>query len=195
MREIALHILDIAENSVSAGAQRIEISVEEDLLNDRLNISIKDDGRGMDKDLLASVTNPFVTSRTTRKVGLGLPLFKAAAEACGGHLHLDSTPGRGATVDVQFQRSHIDRMPLGDLVGTWRILLVGFPDVRWLFRYRAKIKTADAAAEFVFDSEPLKQELQEVPITEPTVLAFIKGMLQEGVKEVQRTISQADLIR
>ena len=195
MREIALHILDIAENSVSAGAHVIEIAVEEDLPNDRLKIFIKDDGLGMDEELLALVTNPFVTSRTTRKVGLGLPLFKAAAEACCGGLRIDSTAGHGTTVNVEFQRSHIDRMPLGDLAGTWRILLVGFPDIHWLFRYRAKVQPEADATEFTFDSEPIRQELGDVPITEPVVLAFIRQMLQEGVKEVQRTIRQTELIR
>lgn len=190
MREIALHILDIAENSVTAGAGAIEIAVEEDLPNDRLSILIRDDGRGMDDHLLALVANPFTTSRTTRKVGLGIPLFKAAAEACEGHLLIQSKPGQGTTVEVVFRRSHIDRMPLGDLAGTWRILLIGFPDIQWLFRYRALIQAGAEAVEFLFDSEPVKRELGEVPLTEPSVLAFIREMLHQGVKEVQDTISQ-----
>lgn len=190
MREIALHILDIAENSVTAGAHSIEIGVEEDLPNDRLRVLIHDDGRGMDDQLLALVANPFTTSRTTRKVGLGIPLFKAAAEACEGHLLIRSKPGQGTSVDVEFQRSHIDRMPLGDLAGTWRILLIGFPDIHWLFRYRALICAGVDAVEFLFDSEPIKRELGEVPLTEPSVLAFIREMLQEGVKEIQDPISQ-----
>jgi hypothetical protein len=190
LREIALHILDIAENSVTAGAHAIEIDVEEDLPNDGLKILIRDDGRGMDDQLLALVANPFTTSRTTRKVGLGIPLFKAAAEACEGHLLIQSKPGQGTTVEALFRRSHIDRMPLGDLAGTWRILLIGFPDIQWLFRYRALIQAGAEAVEFLFDSEPVKRELGDVPLTEPSVLAFIREMLQQGVKEVQNTISQ-----
>jgi len=192
LREIALHILDIAENSVSAGARGIEIVVAEDLPGDRLSIFIRDDGRGMDQELLALVTNPFVTSRTTRKVGLGLPLFKAAAEACRGYLAIDSTPGKGTTVAVEFQRSHIDRMPLGDLAGTWRILLVGFPHIHWLFRYQSRVRAEAPPVEFTFDSEPIQQELGDVPLTEPSVLAFIREMLQEGIKEVQGAISQTE---
>ncbi|RPI30832.1 MAG: ATP-binding protein, partial [Chloroflexota bacterium] len=111
MREIALHLLDIAENSVAAGAKNIAISVCEDLTSDRLRASVSDDGKGMDADLVARVTDPFVTSRTTRKVGLGIPLFKAAAEACNGCLDIVSQPGKGTCIEVEFQHSHIDRMP------------------------------------------------------------------------------------
>jgi len=94
MREITLHLLDIAQNSVSAAARNIEISVEEDLHTDRLKAVVQDDGRGMDEDLLERVVDPFVTSRTTRKVGLGIPLLKAAAEACNGGLWIASRPGQ-----------------------------------------------------------------------------------------------------
>ncbi len=181
MREIALHLLDIAENGATAGAKTIRITVEEDTLRDRLKTVVQDDGRGMDADLLARVADPFVTSRTTRKVGLGIPLFKAAAEACNGGLVIDSTPGRGTCVTTEFQRSHIDRMPLGDLVGTVLTLVIGFPGIHWIFRYRLD------DAEFVFDDEPVKQALgDDVPLTEPAILAFIKDLLREGVARVQR---------
>ena len=95
VRELALHVLDIAENSATAEANEVEITVQEDVTNDRLKIMVQDDGQGMDQQLLARVSDPFVTSRTTRKVGLGIPLLKAAAEACQGSLHLTSAPGQG----------------------------------------------------------------------------------------------------
>ena len=196
MREIALHLLDIAENSVTAGAQLIEIVIEEDLVNDKLKIRVKDNGRGMDEALLAQVANPFVTSRTTRKVGLGIPLFKAAAETCCGYLDITSTPGQGTDLEVEFQRSHIDRMPLGDLTGTWLVLLVGYPEVRWLFQYRAKTPAGINNAEFIFDSEPIKKELgDDLPLTEPSILAFIREMLQDGVRSVRSAINQTELTR
>jgi hypothetical protein len=176
MRELALHILDIAENSVSAQARRVEIGVEEDLRRDRLRLWVKDDGRGMDEEMVARVTDPFVTSRTTRKVGLGIPLLKAAAESCGGHLRILSAVGHGTCLEAEFQRSHIDRMPLGDLAGTMYTLVVGWPDVRWGLR----------ESRFEFDSGPIKQELGDAPLTEPAVLAFIRESLQQGVAGVQQ---------
>lgn len=193
MRELALHLLDIAENGVTAGASLIVITVEEDLLNDRLKIVVEDDGRGMDEQLLARITDPFVTSRTTRKVGLGLPLLKAAAEACQGQLLITSKPGQGTRLEVEFQRSHIDRMPLGDLVGTWLILIVGFPKVHWVFHYQAKIQTGQADVQFTFDDEPIKRELEEVPLTEPSILAFLRELLEEGVRRVQHAITQSEV--
>jgi hypothetical protein len=189
VREIALHLLDIAENSVTAGAKRVELFVEEDLANDRLRLTVQDDGQGMDEELAAHVTDPFITSRTTRKVGLGIPLLKAAAEACGGSLRLSSKPGRGTRLEVEFQRSHIDRPPLGDLAGTLLTLFIGCPQVHWLLEYR--IDTGDPAEDiqFIFDDAPLKQALEGIPLSEPEVLAFIRGLLQEGVARVQRVAS------
>ena len=128
MRELALHLLDIAQNSVSAHARNITISVEEDSRADRLRCSVIDDGVGMDAETVQLVTDPFVTSRVTRNVGLGIPLLKAAAEACEGGMWIHSTPGIGTRIDVEFQHSHIDRMPLGDLAETFLTLVVGCPD-------------------------------------------------------------------
>lgn len=179
MREISLHLLDIAENSVSAGASTVEIAVEEDLAHDRLRASIRDDGCGMEDDLLAQVSDPFVTTRTTRKVGLGIPLLQEAAEACNGSLRITSKPGQGTCVQVEFQHSHIDRMPLGDLGGTWLALTVGFPQTHWVFRYRLN------GAEFVFDDEPVKRALEGIPLTEPDVLTFIRVSLERGIASVQ----------
>jgi anti-sigma regulatory factor (Ser/Thr protein kinase) len=191
LREIALHLLDIAQNSVAAGASRIEMRVEEDLVEDHLMLVVQDNGKGMDEQLLRRVTDPFVTSRTTRKVGLGLPLLKAAAEACQGHFQISSTPGQGTRLEVEFQRSHIDRMPLGDLAGTWLTLIVGFPQIHWLFRYRARVQAGQVDEDFTFDNEPIKQELGDMPLTEPSILAFIRELLQEGVGRVQQTITQS----
>jgi anti-sigma regulatory factor (Ser/Thr protein kinase) len=180
VREIALHLLDIVENSVAAGAKRVDLTVREDTANDRLNIVVLDDGKGMDKDLLARVTDPFVTSRTTRKVGLGIPLLKAAAESCNGYLRIDSTQGEGTRLEADFQRSHIDRMPLGDVAGTMLTLLVAFPQVRWVFDYSV------GERQFLFDSELIVKELGDIPITEPSILTFVKSVLQQGVETAQR---------
>jgi hypothetical protein len=186
LREIALHLLDIAENSVTAGARNIEITVEEDLQSDRLKAVVQDDGRGMDEQLLARVTDPFVTIRTTRKVGLGIPLLKAAAEACNGYLCITSTSGKGTRLQVEFQRSHIDRMPLGDIAGTILTLVVAYPETHWVFHYRVD------DTEFTFDDKPIKSELEEIPLTEPSILAFIRESLQEGVASVQQAIVERE---
>src|SRR5690606_20906768 len=140
-----LHILDIAENSVSAKADTIQIEVEEDHAADRLRISIIDNGAGMSPEMAARVIDPFTTSRTTRKVGLGIPLLKAAAESCEGGLTLQSILGQGTCVKVEFQHSHIDRMPLGNLTSTLLTLVVGSPEVHWIFRYTVDGQT------FTFD--------------------------------------------
>ena len=179
--ELSLHILDIAENSIAAGAQTIEIGVVEDSTKDRLSIRVVDDGKGIDAYKLAHLADPFVTSRTTRRAGLGIPFLKAAAQACNGDLQVSSAPGRGTSLVADFQRSHIDRMPLGDLAGTVLGLVVSHPDIRWVLRY-----SVDGRA-FDFDSEPIRQELGDIPLTEPAVLRFIKATLEEGIRGVLET--------
>ena len=179
MRELALHLLDIAENSVAAGAKTIQIIADEDIANDRLKLAVIDDGIGMDAQMVSRVTDPFVTTRTTRKVGLGIPLLKEAAEACDGFLKISSIPGKGTRIEVEFRHSHIDRMPLGDLPGTWLTLLVSYPDIHWIFQYN---HGSDC---FEFDDVLLKQELGDVSLTEPTVLTFLRQCLQEGVACIQ----------
>src|SRR5215216_5405910 len=118
MREIALYLLDIAENSIAAESKNISIHVREDLFNDRLSACVIDDGRGMDAETAQQVQDPFYTTRTTRttrNVGLGIPLLKLAAEMADGSFSLQSESGKGAWVEAEFRHSHIDRMPLGDL--------------------------------------------------------------------------------
>lgn len=180
MRELALHILDIAENSISAGASCIKIRIEENSAQDILRISIQDDGKGMDEITLARVTDPFVTSRTTRKVGLGIPFFKAAAEACEGYLNIQSKLGHGTTVDVLFKHSHIDRMPLGDLTGTLMTLIIGTPEIHWVFEYQFNENV------FIFDDAVIKQELDGISLSEPAVMRFIRDFINEGLDEARQ---------
>ena len=179
MRELSLHILDIAENSISAGATQIEITVIEDLLQDELWITVQDNGRGMDAEMVKRVIDPFVTSRTTRKVGLGIPLLKDAAEACNGFFTIDSEIGKGTTIRTKFQHSHIDRMPLGNLGSTFETLLIGSPEVHWIFRYQVNQK------EFVLDNQPIKEALGDVPLSEPSVLSYLRDLIQNGIADIQ----------
>jgi hypothetical protein len=187
MKEIALHLLDLAENSVSAGAQTVQISICEDLNADLLTTSIEDDGRGMDEETVRKVTDPFYTSRTTRKVGLGIPLLKGAAEECNGKLNIISTVGKGTRVDVAFQHSHIDRMPLGNLSSTFLGLSVAHPEVHWVFRYTARKNGSEET--FEYDDEPIKETLDGLSITHPEVLAYVRGMLEDGIGDVKKILN------
>jgi len=187
LRELALHLLDIAENSVAAEAKTVVLTVEEDTRIDRLKLSVEDDGKGMDAKMAAMVTDPFVTTRTTRKVGLGIPLLKEAAEACNGWLRITSEVGKGTRLECEFQYSHIDRMPLGDVAGTMLSLVVGSPQIHWVYRHRVN------DAEFVFDDQPIKEVLGDVPLTEPEILNFVRETLQQGVANVQASLTNTEL--
>lgn len=128
VKEISLHLLDLIENAVAAGARTVDIRIQEDLAADRLRVTVRDDGRGMPTELAKTATDPFTTTRTTRKVGLGLALLSAAAEQAGGAFSLWSRPGRGTKVRAEFQLSHIDRAPLGALAETLATAAVIHPD-------------------------------------------------------------------
>ena len=194
MREIALHLLDIAENSVAAQARNIKIVVRVDLDKDRLCASVRDDGKGMDAETVKQVCDPFMTSRVTRKVGLGIPLFKAAAEACNGSLQIESHPRLGTFLEVEFQESHIDRMPLGDLAGTWLTLVVAYPQIHWIFQYQAVLPGpgygGSKESEFVFDSQPLQEALGDISFSEPDVLAYLRSYLEDGVASVRNALPE-----
>lgn len=187
MREIALHLLDIAENSVAAQGRNIRIEVREDLKNDQLWASVTDDGRGMDAETAQRVLDPFYTTRTTRKVGLGIPLLKLAAEMSEGGLSLVSEQGKGTQLEVSFRHSHIDRMPLGDLASTFLTVLISYPQIHWVFLYAITLKNGQAD-EFLFDDTELKTELGDLPLTEPEVLGFVRGMFEEGIQALKLQI-------
>ena len=180
MKELSLNLLDIAENSISANAKNITITIVENEKTDLLKLKVEDDGSGMDSDMLSRVVDPFVTSRTTRKVGLGIPLLKAAAEGCNGSFQLNSNVGVGTMLEVQFQRSHIDRMPLGDISTTFLHLLVANPQVHWVFEYDTDER------QFIFDDEPIKAELGDIPMSDPTVLACLREMIETGITEINQ---------
>jgi anti-sigma regulatory factor (Ser/Thr protein kinase) len=178
LRELALHLLDIAENSVSAKADTIRIRVEENHATDRLRMSVEDNGAGMSAEMIARVTDPFFTSRTTRKVGLGIPLLKAAAEGCAGGLTIQSQVGQGTCVSVEFQLSHIDRMPLGSLATTTLTLLVGSPEVHWILTYTVDERT------FEFDDQPVKEVLEGIPLSDPEILKYLRSVLEDGIADL-----------
>jgi len=173
LRELALHILDMVENSLNAGATFVTIEVIEDVLADRLTMRVADNGRGMDGELVQRVADPFFTTRTTRRVGLGLPFLKQAAEMCNGSLTIDSARGVGTTITATFRHSHIDRMPLGDLSGTVLSLVIGNPHADFVYRHIVNGRV------FEFDTRPIRAALGEVALSEPSVIAFLKEALKE----------------
>jgi hypothetical protein len=187
VREIALHLLDIAENSVAAGSTKIDISVIEDLINDRLKAVITDNGKGMDEETVTRICDPFVTSRATRKVGLGIPLLKAAADACDGHLIILSAIRKGTMLEVEFQRSHIDRMPLGDVASSLLTLIVAYPHIHWRFSYKALLPECEP--EFVLDTEPIMENLEDLSFCEPEVLSYLRHLIEEGVSGISKAAS------
>jgi len=178
MKELSLHLLDIAENSINANASHVTISIDENTIEDRLTMVVKDNGKGMTPEMAQRIVDPFTTSRTTRKVGLGIPLLKAAAEMCNGFLTISSQPGEGTELIVQFQRSHIDRMPLGDVAGTILHLVVGSPETHWTFKYEVNDEI------FEFDDQIIKAELDGIPLSEPLVLTYIRNEITTGINNI-----------
>jgi anti-sigma regulatory factor (Ser/Thr protein kinase) len=174
VRELSLHILDLLENAVEAGASRIDLSIREDLQADWMVIEIIDDGCGMRKELIEKVLDPFYTTRKTRHVGLGLPLFLEAARRCEGDLVIQSKPGKGTRVEATFRRSHIDRAPLGDMPAALLAILLSERPVDLDYCHQVGLR------EFRFDSSEIRKELEDVPLNHPKVRDWIFQLLQEG---------------
>ena len=182
MKELSLNILDIAKNSTKASATLVEILIEED--EETLTITVSDNGTGMTEDLLLSVTSPFATSRTTRKVGMGIPLFKFAAEQTGGTLtvkskHIDEYPeDHGTSTGATFYKNHIDFTPLGDVTSSLITLIQGNPDIDFRFSHKT------AKGEVSLDTRELREVLEEVPLDSFEVLSWIEENLSEQYNSI-----------
>ncbi len=179
MKDLSLHVLDIAENSVRAEATLVTISVVNSAARDRIILRFSDNGRGMSPELLARVTDPFTTTRTTRRVGLGIPLFKDAAEQTGGSFSIESTLGVGTTTTAEFVRSCIDTPPEGDLCGSVVTLIQGSPEIDFLFTYETD------KGSFTCDTREIRELLGDVPLSEPAVVSFLSEYLREHLKPLQ----------
>ena len=177
MKELSLNILDITENSVKAKATLTEIKITEK--KNALTITITDNGTGMTREVLSSVTDPFYTTRSTRRVGLGIPLFKDAAEQTGGRLditsrHIDEFPdSHGTVVSAEFDKGHIDCPPLGDVISTVTTLIQGHPDTDFLYIHNIDGK------EVRIDTRELRAVLEDVPLDTFEVLIWIRDNLRE----------------
>ncbi len=176
MQELSLHILDLVRNSVAADAKNIEITIS--LKDDLLIITISDDGKGMDEETVKKVESPFSTSRTTRKVGLGIPLFKAAAEQCEGYFKIQSGVNVGTTVTGAFKIQSIDRQPMGDLADTIVALVVSEKELDFILRLENYDNT------YVFDTKEIKEILGDVSPAVPEVMNWIADNIKDGVSTV-----------
>lgn len=179
MRELSLNVLDIAQNSISANASLIEIAVIEDTVKKELLIRILDNGKGMTPEQVANVQDPFFTTRTTRRVGMGIPLFKLAAEQTGGGLTIKSEVGKGTDVETVFKTDSIDFTPLGDINSTIIMLITMNTDRDFIYRYGIDEN------EFTLSTAELKGILGGVPLDEPSVAQWIREYLQEQTEIIR----------
>ena len=177
MLDLSLHILDIVENSIDAGARQIRIAVEEDLEGDRLVIDIGDDGRGMDEHMVRKAVDPFVTTRRERSVGFGLPLLSEAARRSGGEVSIRSDPNGGTQIRAVFGHSHIDRQPLGDVGKTLMTLIAGHPSIEFFYRHRRSGRT------YSFSSPEVKKRLRGRSVTSPEGIVLLRALLKEHLPD------------
>ncbi|MBR3941852.1 MAG: sensor histidine kinase [Clostridia bacterium] len=178
MKELSLNILDIAQNSISANASLVEISVVKDTKQNLLALTIKDDGKGMAPEFLKNVTDPFTTTRTTRKVGMGIPLLKLASEQAEGQFAIQSEIGVGTVVTATFKLGHIDRVPLGDVAQTISSLVSCNEQIDFLYRH-----TADGES-FLFDTKQIREVLDGVPFNTPEVVLWMQEYINDGILSI-----------
>jgi len=179
LRELSLHILDIAENGITAGADCIQILINEARgSQDLLTIVIADNGRGMPAEKLRKPTDPFITTRTTRRVGLGLSLLAAAADRCEGKLEIETESGRGTRVEATFRYSHIDRAPVGDMAATITTLIMGNPQVDFVYTHIVD------SEDFVLDTRDLKDGSQDQSLTDPVLIFHLTQSIRDALKQL-----------
>ena len=172
MRDLSLHLLDIIQNSVSAGATSVYIEINAD--DTYLEISVKDNGKGMEADLLSEVTDPFVTTRSSRKVGLGIPLIKEACEHAGGGITISSTAGKGTQINMKMLISSIDRLPVGDIGSTFMNLAVSNPEIDF---HLTMISPID---KYLLSFSEIRKYMDGVPLSDINVAGWIKNNIEKG---------------
>lgn len=181
MQELALHILDLFRNAVEAGARTVYVAVREEPAADRLEIEVRDDGRGMSPEQVRRACDPFYTTRSTRRVGMGLALLKAAAEQAGGGLRIESAPGRGTRVLATFRLGHIDRAPLGDMPATLQVM-VAEPGVGVEYEHRVGDRV------FRFSTRELEERLGAEARTDAAVLSWVGAHIREGEESLRSPV-------
>lgn len=179
MLELAQNILDVAENSIRAGAKLIVISVIEDSAKNLLTIEISDDGCGMEEKEVRKALDPFYTTKNVRRVGLGLPLLTDAAQMSGGRLDLKSQAGKGTKVTATFQLNHIDRQPLGNISSTLISLIAANSNVDFIYDHWHNDR------QFKLDTRLIRNEIDNIPISHPEIVKYIRGVIEEGLREIE----------
>lgn len=181
MRELSLHLLDLVQNSIEAGAHKVTLEIVEDIHKmDTFLIRVTDNGRGMTEETCKNVIDPFVTTRTTRRIGLGLPLIDMSTKRCNGHLTVTSTVGKGTVVEALYQHSHLDRPPLGNIVETIRSIVIANPELD--FSYCHKVNQAT----FSLATGELIEILGDVSLTQPDVLVWFHEYLTDNVMNLYK---------
>ena len=182
MNELSLYLLDIMQNSIKAKATLINLDIIKDIDDDKLTIKIVDNGCGMSEEVLSKVLSPFYTTRTTRKVGLGLPLFKELAELCEGSFKIESKVGVGTTLTATFRLNNIDLPPFGNWVDTFYILVINDEDVD--IKYTHKVIKNMETKEFVFDTIEIKNILDGISIKDFSLMQWAKDYIKNGLEEI-----------
>lgn len=181
MLELALHILDIIENSIRAGAGLIRILIREDRARNLFLMRISDNGQGMSPEEQRKALDPFYTTKKVRRIGLGLPLLSSAAEGTGGKMSLRSKPGVGTMVVAEFGLDHLDRQPLGDIVSVLVAVIVGNPEIDVIYKHEVNGRT------YLLDTRDIKKALEDVPLNHPEVTSFLREHIAEGLNDIGTT--------
>jgi signal transduction histidine kinase len=179
MRDLSLHLLDIAQNSIAAQATKIDVHLEINTNLDYLALIISDNGKGMNAEFLQQITSPFTTTRTTRKVGLGLPLLMQNAERTGGYLEITSSVGKGTTLRAVFHPNHIDCPPMGDIAGVAAQLICSFPNISFSFSFKTD------TSEFSITTLEIAQALEGIPINDTSVFPLVKQVIESSLEELK----------
>lgn len=179
MKDLSMHIMDIVQNSISANANMIEVIIVENPHSNDYSLYIHDNGKGMSEEVLQNVSDPYYTTRTTRKVGLGIPLLKQNTERTGGIFNITSAIGKGTSVEAHFIYNNIDRLPIGDIAGTMAMLASANPKLDFVYKHTTAKET------YVFDTREVKEALDGVPISELAVVKYLKEMINENLNEIE----------
>jgi hypothetical protein len=179
MKSIAYHLLDIVHNSLRAGARLVEVELEEHTGENRLELKVRDNGKGMAKEDLQRAVDPYYTSRKSRNVGLGLPLLKQNAEQTGGSFHIGSEPGVGTIVHARFVRDHLDLPPMGDMPGTLHQIIIGNPGRDFLYRH-----TLDGNS-FQVDTREIRAILEDWPLDHPQISRYLRELIEEYFNQIK----------
>lgn len=181
MEDISLHLLDIIENSIDAGASEVKVTINENIRKNLLILRVEDDGKGMDEEKKEKVLDPFYTTKEVRNIGLGIPMLAQSAKEAGGEIYIESNPEKGTTITAKFEYNHIDRRPLGNIVETLiNILASKGNEVDIIYKHCIN------ECCFSLDSSEIKEELQDVDINHPEVIKFLRNEIRRGLEGIRK---------